>query len=78
MRTYNSPIFQHRHYCWLADFAKDHLDHNATVELAKPTPNPRFNRLLLETLRNWRFFPAMQDGKPVASTEEVAIRIDVK
>lgn len=53
-------------------------DGSATVELAKPTPNPRLNRLLLETLKNWKFFPAMKDGMPVASTEEITIRIDVK
>jgi protein TonB len=53
-------------------------DGTATVELVKPTPNPRLNRLLLDTLKNWRFFPAMKDGKPVASTQEIVIKIEVK
>lgn len=52
-------------------------DGTATVELIKPTPNPRLNRLLLDTLKNWRFFPAMKDGKPVASTKEIVIKVDV-
>jgi protein TonB len=53
-------------------------DGTATVELVKPTQNPRLNRLLLETLRQWRFFPAMQLGKPVESTEEMVIKVQVK
>ena len=53
-------------------------DGTATVELVKPTQNPRLNRLLLETLKLWRFFPALQDGKPVASTEDMVIRVQVK
>jgi protein TonB len=53
-------------------------DGTATVELVNPTPNPRLNRLLLDTLKNWRFFPSMKDGKPVASTQEISIKIDVK
>jgi periplasmic protein TonB len=50
----------------------------ATFELAKPTQNPRLNRLLLEKLREWRFFPAMRDGRPVASDQEVRINFEVK
>lgn len=53
-------------------------DGTATAELVKPTPNPRLNRLLLNSLRNWRFFPAMKDGQPVASTEEIVITVEVK
>lgn len=53
-------------------------DGTATVELIKPTLNPRLNRLLLNTLKNWRFFPAMKDNKPVISTEDIVIQIDVK
>lgn len=53
-------------------------DGTATVELVKPTPSPRLNRLLLDTLKNWRFFPAMKDGKPVASIEEIVIKLEVK
>ncbi len=53
-------------------------DGTATFELSKPTQNPRLNRLLLEKLREWRFFPAMRDGKPVASDQEVRITFEVK
>ena len=54
------------------------VDGTATVELIKPTSNPRLNRLLLDTLKNWRFFPSMKDGKPVASTQELSIKVEVK
>jgi protein TonB len=50
----------------------------ATFELAKPTPNPRLNRLLLEKLKEWKFFPAMRDGKPVASDQDIRITFEVK
>jgi protein TonB len=53
-------------------------DGTATFELAKPTPNPRLNRLLLEKLREWRFFPAMRDGKPVPSDQDIRITFEVK
>ena len=53
-------------------------DGTATFELAKPTPNPRLNRLLMEKLREWRFFPAMRDGKPVPSDQDVRITFEVK
>jgi periplasmic protein TonB len=53
-------------------------DGTATVELIKPTQNPRLNRLLLETLRQWRFSPAMEQGKPVESVETMVIRVQVK
>ena len=53
-------------------------DGTASVELATPTPNPRLNRLLLDTLKKWRFFPAMKDGKPVASVQEIRVQFEVK
>ena len=53
-------------------------DGSATVEMTKATPNLRLNRLLLETLKNWRFFPAVREGKPIASEAELVIRVDVK
>jgi protein TonB len=53
-------------------------DGSTTVELIKPTPNPKLNRLLLSTLKSWKFFPSMKDGKPVASTEEIVIKVEVK
>jgi protein TonB len=53
-------------------------DGSVTVELAKPTPNPRLNRILLNSLNKWRFIPAIKNGKTVASTEEIVVRIEVK
>ncbi len=53
-------------------------DGAATVELIQPTPDPRFNSALLATLRTWRFFPAMADGRPVASTVDIRIPILVR
>jgi periplasmic protein TonB len=53
-------------------------DGTTTVELATPTQDPRLNRLLLDTLRKWRFFPAMRDGKPVASVQDIRIQLEVK
>jgi periplasmic protein TonB len=54
------------------------VDGQAKAELVKPTQNPRLNRLLLDSLKNWRFAPAVRDGRPVESTEEIIIRIVVK
>ncbi len=63
-----------------AALARFHIavDGSATVELAKPTPNPRLNRVLLDSLRKWRFIPAIKNGKPVASTEDIIVKIEVK
>lgn len=54
------------------------IDGSVTVDLVKPTQNPRLNRLLLDTLRNWKFFPAMKEGKPVPSDEVLVIRVLVQ
>ncbi len=48
-------------------------DGDASVTLVQPTPYPRLNELLLQALKNWRFFPAVEHGKPVASTFEIRI-----
>lgn len=63
-----------------AALARFHIavDGSVTVELTKPTPNPRLNRLLLDSLKSWRFMPAIKDGKPVASIEELVVKIEVK
>ena len=50
----------------------------AEVELVAPTSDPDLNRVLVETLRRWRFFPAMQSGKPIASVIDIRIPISVK
>jgi periplasmic protein TonB len=54
------------------------VDGSVTVELAKLTPNLRLNRILLDSLKKWRFIPAMKNGRPVASTEEILVKIEVK
>ena len=63
-----------------AALARFHIavDGSVTVELVKPTQNPRLNRILLDSLRKWRFIPAIKNGKPVASTEEIVVKIEVR
>ncbi len=51
-------------------------DGTVTVELTKPTPNPTLNRLYLDTFKNWKFYPAMVDGKPVASSQTISPKIN--
>jgi protein TonB len=53
-------------------------DGTAQVTLVRPTPNPRLNYLLLETLKQWRFFPAVREGKAVASVVEIRIPIAIE
>jgi protein TonB len=54
-----------------------HADGTVEVELSKPTQNPRLNALLIETLRKWRFFPAIQGGHPVESHQDVRVHFNV-
>ncbi|MFM0058898.1 TonB family protein [Paraburkholderia phytofirmans] len=54
-----------------------HVDGSVDVELLKPTQNPRLNQLLLEALRKWRFFPALQGGRPVESRQDVRVHFNV-
>ncbi len=53
-------------------------DGSARVELTRPAPDPRINQLILNTLKTWRFFPAIEAGKPVASTLDISLPIDVE
>jgi len=53
-------------------------DGSATVELLKATDDPRLNQVLLEGFKLWRFFPAMDHNKPVASILELRVPIQVK
>jgi protein TonB len=53
-------------------------DGNVEVALVKPTPNPRLNQILLDTLKQWKFFPAMKDGVAINSDFEVRIPIAVQ
>jgi hypothetical protein len=43
----------------------------AEVVLAEPTPEPYLNQALVVALQRWRFYPAVDAGKPVASTVEI-------
>jgi periplasmic protein TonB len=51
---------------------------SAKVELIEPTSDPELNRSLLETLQKWRFFPAMEQGKAVASVIDIRIPVSVR
>ena len=53
-------------------------DGSVEVTLAQPTPNPRLNQILLNTLREWKFFPAMKDGIAINSEFDVRIPISVQ
>lgn len=52
-------------------------DGTVSVELIKATSNPRINQIIVNTLKTWKFFPALQNGKPVSSTQEIKVHIDV-
>jgi protein TonB len=54
------------------------VDGSVSVELIKPTPNPRLNQILLEQLKAWKFFPATEDGKPVVSSQDIRVKVDVQ
>jgi protein TonB len=64
----------------LVAVARFHVAANgaAEVELIVPTSDAALNRALLEALRRWRFFPAMAQGRPVASAVEIRIPISVR
>jgi protein TonB len=53
-------------------------DGNVKVALVKPTPDPRLNQILLSTLEQWRFFPAMKGGVAIDSAFDVRIPISVQ
>ncbi|HZE60078.1 MAG TPA: TonB family protein [Burkholderiales bacterium] len=53
-------------------------DGTVSVELVTPTPDPLLNRLILETLRTWRFSPATENGKPVPSSQELRVRVEIR
>ncbi|MFM0733044.1 TonB family protein [Paraburkholderia sediminicola] len=54
-----------------------HVDGSVEVDLIKPTSNPRLNQILLDALRKWRFFPAMQAGHPVESRQDIRVHFNV-
>ena len=53
-------------------------DGTVKVSLVKATTNPRLNQILLDTLLQWRFFPAVKDGIAIDSEFEVRIPIAVR
>lgn len=54
-----------------------HIDGSVAVELIKPTQYPRLNQILVQTLRSWRFFPAIQDGHPVETQQNIRVHFNV-
>ncbi len=53
-------------------------DGQVEVELTKPTSTPELNEILLDTLKQWKFFPAMRSGVAIASEFDVRIPITVQ
>lgn len=53
-------------------------DGGTSVELIRPTSIPILNTALLAALHLWRFFPAIANGRPIASTVDIRIPIDVR
>ena len=53
-------------------------DGTAKVELIIATPIPELNQAVLDTLNTWKFFPAVKDGKPIDSVQDVRFRLLVK
>jgi periplasmic protein TonB len=70
---------RHRHLSMVA-VARFHVavDGSAEIELIDATADPRLNQALLEALKKWRFFPAMTNGAPIASTIDIRIPIEVR
>lgn len=55
-----------------------HVDGTYDVQLLTPTRSPRLNQVLLESLHRWRFFPAMDNGHPIESHQDVRIHFNVE
>jgi len=53
-------------------------DGSATVTLLQATADPRLNAALMSALQKWRFFPAMDNGRPIASTIDIRVPIEVR
>lgn len=54
-----------------------HADGTFDVQLIKPTPNPRLNQILMQTVREWRFAPATEAGHPVETHQDVRVHFNV-
>jgi protein TonB len=53
-------------------------DGQVQVTLITPTESPQLNEILLETLKQWRFFPAMKSGVAINSQFDLRIPISVQ
>jgi periplasmic protein TonB len=53
-------------------------DGRVEIALVQPTSNPRLNEILIDTLKQWRFFPAMKKGVAIDSEFDVRIPIAVQ
>jgi protein TonB len=53
-------------------------DGTVEVALIQPTDNPELNGILIDTLKQWRFFPAMRSGVAVRSEFDLRIPISVR
>jgi periplasmic protein TonB len=53
-------------------------DGQVEVTLTTPTHNPELNQILLDTLKQWRFFPAMKGGVAIDSEFDVRIPVTVQ
>jgi protein TonB len=53
-------------------------DGQVRVTLISPTESPQLNELLIETLKQWRFFPAMKSGVAIDSQFDLRIPVSVQ
>ncbi len=53
-------------------------DGQVEVTLTTATSNPRLNEILLDTLRQWKFFPAMRNGVAIPSEFDIRIPVTVQ
>ncbi len=70
-----------RHRQWaVVAMARFHVavDGSTTVTLLQATADPRLNAALTSALQKWRFFPAVENGRPIASTIDIRIPIEVR
>lgn len=54
------------------------FDGTSEVTLEKPTSSPRLNQVILDALKQWKFFPAVRNGIAIESSFEVRIPISVQ
>lgn len=53
-------------------------DGSDEVALSQPTMNPELNQILINTLKQWRFFPAIRKGVAIDSEFDVRIPVTVR